>query len=188
MAYRLILEKAEPLISPRMPCMFICIYLCNVMHLSVPQTQQKSLKMVSSNEPFRPAFPPLTGLFCISWWEYLLRARWVRDGLKLAQDVLDTACFPATSFPPSFFPLNCNLLPLLPLCVAGMMPSVSPSVQSAFLNLIRKDGKRVIFSQVSTHTLFLLPPPLLEETTGRKSDGEMFTEWMFACSVVALLS
>lgn len=60
-------------------------------------TTQNQLKP-SSHKAFRPASSPL------------LKARWVHDGVKLS-----LPGFPSLSLPPSFFPLNCNLLSLLPL-------------------------------------------------------------------------
>lgn len=85
-----------------------------------------------------------------------------------------------TSFPPSFFPLNCNLQPVLPLYYA-----FSPIWDDAFIvRSVRLDRCiclrrpfRLYRSEV-THCFPSLPPQ--RNNRKKKWWGEMFTEWMFA--------
>ena len=78
-----------------------------------------------------------------------------------------------TSFPPSFFPLNCNLLPVLPLYYAFLtIWDDAFIVRSVCLHqcICLRRPFHLYRSEV-THCS--LPPlPLHRETTGRENDGE----------------
>lgn len=82
--------------------------------------------------------------------------------------------FPSPSFPPSFFPLNCNLLPLLPLYVAVHgWDDAFVSTQCAICEfwpeyIYKKRWQRVKHHVTASHTPFLLPSPLQGETKGKK--------------------
>lgn len=113
-AYGLILENAEPLTSPR--SMFICIYLCNIMDPSASQTQQK--------KPFVKTSTLRGSPYLHAQLHFVLADRGIcwGPGGHTRQEKSRTGCpqrRPASrrpSSPPSFFPLNCNPPPPLPLC------------------------------------------------------------------------
>lgn len=101
--------------------MFICIYLCNIMDLSATQTQQNSKKPFKRFEVTNPSGLP----YLHTQLHFVLADRGICSGPgghtmgENSHRMSSTQPgFPSPSFPPSFFPLNCNLLPLLPLYVA----------------------------------------------------------------------
>lgn len=83
------------------------MFICNLRDHAAPQSPQKNRNLAGLHHFHSQAHIVLFNR------GYLLKARWAHENMRWMS--LTQLSLLSQSFPPSFFPLNCNLLSLLPL-------------------------------------------------------------------------